>query len=123
MYMIASISGFLAVAIGAFGAHGLKQFVTTKQIEVFQTGVSYQFYHVFAMFIAAYFFKKIENVEFKWSFRFFFLGVILFSGSLYAYVISGLKFFALITPSGGLSFLVGWILLAIGFYRSKENAA
>jgi len=114
--IISAISGFTAVAIGAFVAHGLKEKLSTEMLEVYKTGVFYQFIHTIVLLILS----MTNIIRTKISSIFFLLGIILFSFSLYIYSISGEKFFAMITPFGGICFLVGWFWLFIVVFRIKE---
>lgn len=108
---IAAILGFLAVALGAFGAHALKDKLTPQLLDVFKTGVQYHFYHVFALIAVGLLLKWYPASGFlTYSGYFFFAGIFLFSGSLYAYTLSNIKVFAMITPIGGLCFIIGWLL-------------
>ncbi len=118
---ITSILGFLAVVLGAFGAHTLKAKIGLDQLKVFETGVKYQMYHVLVLlFINSYggFSDKIKK---KISI-FFFLGILFFSGSLYLLstgIISS-KIIGPITPFGGLFFIIGWLLLAFQFFKKTK---
>lgn len=117
--LIGSLNAFLSVALGAFGAHILKQKLTPDKLDVFQTGVHYHMIHAVALIAIAILSDKLGNTSMVnasgWA---IFIGIILFSGSLYALSLTGIKFFGPITPLGGLSFLVGWILLAIAALKS-----
>lgn len=106
---IGAISGFLAVALGAFGAHSLKSIVTPEMLETYRTGVLYHLIHS-AVILAIGFYG---NERLRIAAIFFLLGIILFSFSLYIYSITGIKAFAIITPFGGVSFLIGWVLTAV----------
>lgn len=110
--LIGSLSGMLAVILGAFGAHGLEQLVDAKMLQRFHTGVEYQFYHALALLAISILYKSIRNKYIVFAGYAFLLGMILFSGSLYLYVLTGIKGIAMITPIGGLSFIIGWGLLA-----------
>ena len=120
----AAVVGALAVLLGAFGAHGLKSRLSPDAVAVFETGVRYQFYHCFALFIVAILSEKIPG---RWMSRagtFFITGIALFSGSLYAitlYRIAELTgpvgYTAIFTPIGGLFFIAGWLSLLMGVYR------
>ncbi|WMP16922.1 DUF423 domain-containing protein [Thiothrix lacustris] len=110
--LIGSLSGMLAVILGAFGAHGLEQLVDAKMLQRFHTGVEYQFYHALALLMISFLYKSIRNKYIVFAGYAFLLGMILFSGSLYLYVLTGIKGIAMITPIGGLSFIIGWGLLA-----------
>ena len=114
--IISAVSGFTAVAIGAFGAHGLREKLSTEMLDVYKTGVLYQFIHTIILLILAlnnYIKGKIASI-------FFLAGIILFSFSLYLYSTSGLRFFAMITPVGGVCFLIGWLWIIIEIIRRKE---
>jgi uncharacterized membrane protein YgdD (TMEM256/DUF423 family) len=116
----AAILGALSVVLGAFAAHALKQSISDDAINIFDTSVRYQFYHVFALLAAGILYKDFNNKFIKWAGIFFIAGIILFSGSLYfltyikATAISGLNWMGAITPAGGLSFILGWICLFTG---------
>ena len=115
--IISSVSGFTAVAIGAFGAHGLREYLTPQMLEVYKTGVLYQFIHTIVLLILSltnFIKSKIPSI-------FFLAGIILFSFSLYIYSISGNQFFAMITPVGGVCFLIGWFWLIVVVIRRKDN--
>lgn len=123
-YLIsAAILGALAVALGAFGAHGLKTKVNADTLQVFETAVKYQFWHVFALMAAAILFQSYPSNTILWSGRFFIAGIILFSGSLYALSFfraagnENMNWLGAITPFGGLSFIIGWILIAAAIIR------
>lgn len=109
---IGAISGFLTVAIGAFGAHGLKPQLTEYAYQIFQTGVLYQAIHSLALVTVGILQRlKVPNLMLSgWS---FILGILLFSGSLYLMAITGIKWLGAITPIGGTAFLIGWLLLAL----------
>ncbi|MGG1551838.1 MULTISPECIES: DUF423 domain-containing protein [Paenibacillus] len=111
--LIGAINAFLSVALGAFGAHILKDRIPDK-IDVFQTGVHYHMIHAVALLVIALLADRLPHTSLVsasgWA---IFIGIILFSGSLYALSLTGLKVFGPITPLGGVSFLVGWVLLAI----------
>ena len=119
----AAIIGLLSVALGAFGAHRLKEMVSEHAVATFETAVRYQFYHVFALLAVAILYKDFTSKTMIWAGRFFILGIILFSGSLYcltivqAYVLPGYRWLGPITPLGGVSFIVGWLLMFIASFR------
>ena len=123
---IAAVFGALAVALGAFGAHSLQDKLDEKAMHVYQTGVSYQFYHVFALLAVGLLQLRAENKFLKWSAHFFITGLILFSGSLYAltafklFKMSGFDLIGAITPVGGIMFITGWILLFLGASNSSK---
>ena len=123
-YLItASLCGALAVALGAFGAHGLKRIVDADTVSTFQTGVQYQVYHTFALLAAAILYERFPNKLMRWAGVFFIIGIILFSGSLYALTAMkatgqvGLNGIGIITPFGGVFFIVGWLLMFAGIMK------
>jgi uncharacterized membrane protein YgdD (TMEM256/DUF423 family) len=114
--IICAVSGFTAVAIGAFGAHGLSEKLSAEMIEVYKTGVIYQFIHTLVILILSltnYIKQKIASI-------FFLAGIILFSFSLYLYSTTGIRTFAMITPIGGVCFLLGWLWIIVEVIRKKE---
>lgn len=114
----ASVLAALAVALGAFGAHGLKKFVTPETVTTFETGVRYQFYHCFALFIVGILFQYFNEKWLNYAGAAFIIGIILFSGSLYLLTLLkatstvGLRGIGILTPIGGLFFIAGWLCLA-----------
>lgn len=119
----AAILGMLSVVLGAFAAHELKEKISNEAVNIFETGVRYQFYHVFALLAAGVLYKDFKNNFIKWSGILFIIGIVLFCGSLYVLmyikgaVIPGYKWIGAITPFGGLSFILGWIFLFIGISK------
>lgn len=119
----AAVLGAITIAIGAFGAHGLKEIVSTKAITTFETGVRYQMYHVFALLILG-FASVLSSSTQKWVFRFFLTGILFFSGSIYLLSLNELfsfdaKSIGFLTPIGGLFFIMGWLRLAYGVIVNK----
>ena len=110
---IAAISGLLAVALGAFGAHGLKAIISPEMLDVYKTGVQYQFYHTFALLAVGILMNFNQSKALKWSATLFVIGMILFSGSLYVLAISGVKALGMITPFGGVTWIAAWFLLIV----------
>ncbi|HIO92456.1 MAG TPA: DUF423 domain-containing protein [Leucothrix mucor] len=118
--LLGSLFALLAVIFGAFGAHGLEQSITDEKILArFHTGVEYQFYHAFGILIIALLIKNASSKLLTSAGIAFTLGIILFSGSLYLYVLTGNKSFGMITPIGGLLFIIGWVLLMTHAYKQK----
>jgi uncharacterized membrane protein YgdD (TMEM256/DUF423 family) len=109
--VVAGVSGFLSVAAGAFGAHALRKSLPADLMEIFETAVRYQMYHVPALLavgvIASRSPSRAADVA-GWAFT---MGTVLFSGSLYAMALTGQKWLGAVTPFGGLSLLVGWVAL------------
>ncbi|WP_432785267.1 hypothetical protein AAEX37_02157 [Oligella sp. MSHR50489EDL] len=111
---LGALFGFLGVVLGAFGAHGLQNIVEAKQLAVWHTGVQYQMYHSLALLSVSLLAVSLVNPRIaRWAGWAFVLGILLFSGSLYAIVLLGVKTLGLITPIGGLFFLIGWLLLLL----------
>lgn len=119
---LAAILGALAVAIGAFGAHGLSDILeSTGRVATFETAVSYHFYHVFAIFGSAILLDRFpEKTLLKKSIWLFFIGIVIFSGSLYVLSLTGINILGAITPLGGVAFILGWILLFWSFKKSNN---
>ncbi len=116
----------LAVIFGAFGAHTLKEKfqMPADQLAIFDTGVRYQFYHSFALLISGMLAASFPARQVKQAATFFIIGIVLFSGSLYAMTMlhtggAGLGPVGILTPIGGLFFIIGWILLLIGILKQK----
>lgn len=122
---IAAMMGALAVTLGAFGAHALKKLVSETAVNIFETGVKYQFYHVFALALSAILYKEFTNKWMEWSGYLFITGIILFSGSLYfltyikATVKPGMDWVGAITPLGGVAFIGGWFCILISILKSS----
>lgn len=112
----AAVFGALSVALGAFAAHGLKKILTTDNLQVFETAVRYQFYHVFALLAAGILYAAFPGKLLAWAGKLFITGIILFSGSLYLlcyvkYSEISLNWIGAITPFGGVAFIAGWLML------------
>jgi uncharacterized membrane protein YgdD (TMEM256/DUF423 family) len=128
MYKPAIVTGLLfgalAVMLGAFGAHGLKDLVDADQIKIFEKGVSYEFYHSFALLITGILHTQYPSKALRTAMWFFSFGILFFSGSLYLMVglsSAGLSIgpAGIITPIGGLCFIVGWISVLIGVLKKQ----
>lgn len=117
----AALFGMLAVIIGAFGAHGLEKFVDAKMLQRFHTGVEYQFYHALALGLVGVLWQLKPNLWHSRAAWGFIVGILIFSGSLYAYVLTGITQFGMITPIGGLNFIAGWGCLAWGTWRTEPT--
>lgn len=112
----AALLGALSVMLGAFAAHGLKQYLSPDNLQVFETAVKYQFYHVFALMAVGMLYAAFPGKLLQWAGRFFIAGIVLFSGSLYLlcyvkHLQLPLKWIGAITPVGGAAFIAGWIML------------
>jgi uncharacterized membrane protein YgdD (TMEM256/DUF423 family) len=108
------------MALGAFGAHALRTRLGPDMLAVFETGVRYQMYHAFAAFAAAWAFARWPRRVFGVAGVLFLAGIVVFSGSLYLLALTGGRWLGAITPLGGLAFLAGWLLLAIGAWRAAR---
>lgn len=123
---LASVLGALAVALGAFGAHALKRVAPEAVVNIFETGVRYQFYHVFALVVVGILYRDFSNKWMLWAGYLFLTGIILFSGSLYmltwlkASAKPGLDWVGIITPFGGLAFIAGWISMFIALFKTSS---
>ena len=114
-----AIFGFLAVAVGAFGAHALRGILEANgRIETFELATRYQFYHALALLAVAILSDKYPRV--LYSGWFFLAGMVLFSGSLYILSLSGVTYWGAVTPLGGISFLAGWMTLGWAAWKQKE---
>ncbi|MBD8070064.1 DUF423 domain-containing protein [Bacillus sp. PS06] len=112
--ILGAINAFLAVALGAFGAHGLEGKLTEKYLKVWETGVTYHMYHALGLILVAFLADKWPNSSLvSFSGWLMFIGIILFSGSLYVLSTSGIKVLGAITPLGGVAFLAAWILIIV----------
>ncbi len=107
----------LGVLFGAFGAHALKKILSPEMLIVYKTGVEYQFYHALGLLLIGLIGFRIESKWLRWSGILLIGGIVIFSGSLYALSISGIKILGAITPIGGLAFVAGWICLAIAVLK------
>lgn len=110
--LIAAINGFLAVAAGAFGAHGLQHRLDAHGLQTFETGARYQMYHALAIGLAAFAIRGNAAAPAHGAAVLFLAGIVLFSGSLYVLALTNVRTVALVTPVGGVAFLAGWIALA-----------
>lgn len=111
---LGGIIGALSVVIGAFGAHGLKDYLLkTERLEVFETAVKYQFYHVFALIVVALLMDSYDQKLLTYSGFSFLAGIVVFSGSLYALIGTQITKFGAVTPIGGLLLIAGWVLMVL----------
>jgi len=118
--MLGAINAFLCVAFGAFGAHGLKQRLSIDMLAVYQTGVQYHFYHALGLIVVGLVLLHLPKsrpvVLSGWLML---TGIVLFSVSLYALSLTGIRGLGMITPFGGVAFLSAWALLAYGVWTAK----
>lgn len=111
----------LAVSLGAFGVHALKKILSPEMLTIYHTSVEYQFYHALGLLIIGVIGFQIKSKLIGWAGILLTAGIILFSGSLYVLALSGIKGLGAITPIGGISFVAGWIVLAIGIVKHKRG--
>ena len=111
--LIGAFSGFIAVTLGAFGAHGLRNRLSPEMLAVFETGVRYQMYHTLAILIVALAAARLDGWLIRSAGWLFTGGIVVFSGSLYVLALTGVTMLGAITPLGGLAFLGGWACLVI----------
>ena len=117
--LIGAAAGFLAVALGAFGAHALRARLSADMLDVFETGVRYQMYHAIAILIVGLIAARLDGWLIRTAGWCFTAGIVLFSGSLYALAVTGIRPLGAITPLGGVCFLAGWIALVVGVLKQN----
>lgn len=123
--IIAALAGLLAVALGAFGAHGLRGQIDATSLAAFNTGVQYQMYHALALLLVTVLMRLFPVRLFPasrlllWSGAAFIVGIMLFSGSLYGLALTSAGWLGPVTPLGGLSFMLGWLLLGCAALNFK----
>jgi uncharacterized membrane protein YgdD (TMEM256/DUF423 family) len=114
---IAALIGALGIMLGAFAAHAIKSRVAADVLQIFETGVRYQMYHCFAIFVTAILYKEFPTKNIVWAGKLFLIGIIIFSGSLYlltyikAIGADNFLWLGAVTPFGGIAFIAGWLLL------------
>ncbi len=117
---VAALNGFIAVTLGAFAAHSLKASLSADMLNTFQTGVQYHMYHALALFgVGVLTLQFPFNGLLRTSGYLFLAGIIVFSGSLYALSLTGVRWLGAITPVGGVMFLAGWALLALAMFNLR----
>ena len=122
---IGAFLGALTVIFGAFAAHAIKSRVSAETLSIFETGVRYQMYHVFAIFLVGILSIEIHTKYLIWAGNLFLIGIVLFSGSLYALTYfkangyDNMNWLGAITPFGGACFIVGWSLILLSLYQPK----
>jgi len=115
-----AFSAGLAVALGAFGAHGLQGSLSPDMIEIYTTGVHYHLFHSLGILAAAWAYSRWHNRLSKYAGWAFILGIVLFSGSLYLLAITGIHWLGFLTPLGGISFILGWLFLGLSTTRADD---
>ncbi len=119
---LAALSGMSAVIFGAFGAHAAKPYLSVALMEAYKTGVQYHFYHSLALLLVAAipWFTRAQRYATLCA-LFFCVGIVLFSGSLYTLALTGTKAIGIITPIGGVSFIIGWLLLGVAATKNIKS--
>lgn len=107
----------LAVVIGAFGAHALKLRIAEDLMDIYKTGVEYHFYHALGLLLIGILSIHMPSGLLNWSALLLFIGIMVFSGSLYLLALTGIRWIGAITPVGGLSFIAGWIMLFVAVWK------
>ncbi len=115
---IGAVFGFLGVALGAFGTHQLKTVISPEMMEIYKTGILYHLLHSGVILAIGFY----SNQKFFKSALFFSFGIILFSFSLYAYSLTAINTFAMITPLGGVCFLLAWLMVIIVSIKNKQES-
>lgn len=120
--LLGSITAGLSVAFGAFGAHALKASLNEHMLAVYQTAVQYQSWHALGLILIGLLIQQRPTSRLlRHSAWWMFVGICLFSGSLYVLAISGVRWLGMVTPFGGVSLLVAWTLLSIALFRASRE--
>ncbi|MFJ1269092.1 DUF423 domain-containing protein [Legionella lytica] len=114
-----ALFALLATVLGAFATHGLQGTFSVEQMKVFQTGIFYQFVHSLSLIMLGLLVLHANFKLIRWAGYLFIAGILFFSGSLYLLCIVKIKPLGIITPIGGMCFIMGWLSLAIGIYRKN----
>src|SRR5699024_6630136 len=115
--VVAAINGFLAVALGAFGAHGVEGKISDKMILNWEQAVTYQMFHTGALLATSLAMFKVQGASLNWAGITFLIGIILLTVSLYFYSITGIKSIGMVSPFGGFYFLFGWFLFGYAMIK------
>jgi len=118
-FSLGAVFAALGVAAGAFGAHGLKAWVSPEMLAVFETGVRYHLIHALGLLAVAWASTRWASAAIRAAGWLFVVGILVFSGSLYVLTLSGIRALGAITPLGGIAFIAGWLLLAWGAWRGR----
>lgn len=120
-FLIGAIFGFTAVALGAFGAHGLEGKISEDALKTWEKAVKYQMFHTSSLLIVALVTLRVQLASLTWAGWLFIIGTLLFSGSLYIYATTGIRTFAMITPFGGVTYLIGWFLFGYAMMKVVDR--
>jgi uncharacterized membrane protein YgdD (TMEM256/DUF423 family) len=118
-FLLGTVSAFLAVALGAFGAHGLRERLSPEMLDVYEIGARYQMYHALALLAVGWAATRWPGGPVTAAGWLFVLGTVVFSGSLYVMSVTGVRWLGAVTPFGGFAFLLGWLLLAWGVWSAS----
>lgn len=118
-FICGAVFALLAVAAGAFGAHALKTILSGEMLAVFETATRYLMYHALALFVVGWAGERYRPAPVRAAGWLFLLGIVLFSGSLYALALTGVRWLGAVTPVGGVAFLSGWTLLAWAAFKKN----
>lgn len=120
--LLGAANAALAVLLGAFGAHYLKTHLAVDMLTIYQTGLQYHFFHALGLLAIGLGIKQIgDSAWLRWSGWLMLAGIVIFSGSLYVLSITGWKWLGLVTPLGGLSFIVAWVLFAVALAKHTKR--
>ena len=119
--ILGALSALIGVGMGAFGAHGLKAILAPEMLVVYKTGVTYQMWHALGLILIALLLQQYKGKLLIWSGWLMFSGIMLFSGSLYLLAILNAKWLGMITPFGGLAFLLAWMLIVIFAWHQNSD--
>lgn len=119
---LGAVNAALAVVMGAFGAHGLKESLTPELLTVYGTGADYHLFHALGLLLVGLIAREDHRALVAWSGWLLLAGIVVFSGSLYILAVSGERWLGMITPIGGTAFIAGWILLAIATFGRRDTA-
>ena len=123
LFAAGAISAAVGVAAGAFAAHGLKDRLSPDMLAVFETGARYQLFHALGLLTAAWAAARWGTDAATWGGWLLLAGTVLFSGSLYLLAVTGVRWLGIVTPFGGVAFIVGWVMLALAALRGGGAAA
>ncbi|WP_447980463.1 DUF423 domain-containing protein [Candidatus Nitrospira bockiana] len=119
--VLGAVFGFLGVVAGAFGAHSLKAVLSPEQLTVFETAVRYQMYHALALVLVGELGARASRTAWRQAGIAFAVGILLFSGSLYMLLLSGVRWLGAVTPLGGVAFLIGWALVGRACWNASSE--
>lgn len=119
--VLGTLNAFLSIGLGAFGAHGLKDKLSAKYLDIYQTGVHYHMIHAIGLIVVGILYATVtqnQTALMNWTGWLMFIGIVLFSGSLYVLSLTKVSILGAITPIGGMCFLISWLLLTIGIIKA-----